>query len=721
MDPQEQGPFDEDLLEEQGTEGDHAGGFEWAEENVGGEVFLESSEDEGFKLSPAMKAIAAHDLEEKQKVKQVIAVLDWEMTAAVNREWENLVSSCRVPSSAHSLSFPWEVGFMGRVFSNKSDLPSFNLPTLAFPSSSVLANPSQQIAADEKAALEKRVSSVPGAWRVVAARLGRLKFHETEETKRQVAMTKWRRLLLYGPEHCRLGRRLLSELLSFSGDGYLNGILQDVFAKKATATMSKRADHMLEFFTYCQRLKQPALPLSEPLFYQFLREVRAIKAPTAPKSSKESVSFSEILGFDGADSILESERISGLCHRLEITKRPTKRAVVLKRTQVVALERTLLNPGSWLPDRIMAGHCLFCVFGRLRWRDSQWVANATIDGGFLECQTLVTKTSTTALKKTTFLPIVVPLKLLETENWADKWLELRERAGLPNIGEKREDGSPYPALPTVDRSGHFTDQPLSATGAGKWLREIIKHGLDGVQVDTDGQSSHALKSTTLSWVSKHGSMQTYERKLLGYHIDQAEGSMHCYSRDIISAPMRRYQKIIEDVASGVFDPDDSRSGHFKQLKDAPTEVIRLLERISSGPEPVTAEGFVIVPEDLEPPAKRTREDSDLVERVLVDGGVSEENSSSSDSEGSSSANSAEDVLLSELAKFGSPENLRAKKPSASLSDVRYIHSRLKTLHSGHAASVLKLACGRRLHAGYRIIVDVDDFPYPKCTNCFGAN
>ena len=150
-------------------------------------------------------------------------------------------------------------------------------------------------------------------------------------------------------------------------------------------------------------------------------------------------------------------------------------------------------------------------------------------------------------------------------------------------------------------------------------------------------------------------------------------------------------------------------------------MVRLLEKISSGPEPVTDEGFEIVPQNLEPPAKRTREDSDLVEGALGEGVAAEENSSSSDSEGSSSANSAEDVLLSELAKFGSPENLRAKKPSASLSDVRYIHSRLKTLHSGHAAIVLKLACGRRLHAGYRIIVDVDDFPYPKCTNCFGAN
>ena len=695
-----------------------------------GEEVCESSEDDGFELSPATKALQQHDLEEVSKSRSTTASnIDGEMTAAVNREWENLVSSCRVPISAGALVLPWETGFASRVLNRTSPFPKLALPVIRFVPLSSSSTSQIQPQDEGRKELEARVATVPGAWKVIAARLGNVKFHVTEESKRQVALAKWRKILLIGPEHCRLGRRLLTELLTFCGDGHLISILQDVFAKKSTATMSKRADHILEYFSYCNRSHKPPLPFSEPLFYQFLREVRAHKAPTAAKSSKESVAFSELYGFDGADQILESERIVGLCHRLEITKRPTKRARVLSRKQVVALERTLMNPLAWLPDRVKAGQDLLCIFGRLRWRDSQWLSSAKIDGGsdgsgYLECETLITKTSTTALKKTSFLPVVVPLQLLETSNWASKWLELRSRASLPDIGSRNDDGSAIPALPSVDKSGRFTDRPLSATAAGKWTREIIKNGLDGTGEDTEGQTSHALKATTLSWVAKHGSMQTYERKLLGYHIDQAEGTMHCYSRDVVSAPMRKYQAVLGDVASGIFNPDETRSGHFKTSAPPNAEMMELLSEVASRKEAEDDSGFHVVDsadsgskELVEPPSKRTREEpgeekgEELFEEV---------SSSDSDSDGSSSADSAEDILLGDLIKFGSPESLRVKRAATALCDLRFVHSRLKTLHSGHSSNVLKLACGRALHAGYRVVSETDDFPYPRCTNCFGA-
>ena len=118
---------------------------------------------------------------------------------------------------------------------------------------------------------------------------------------------------------------------------------------------------------------------AEAFRYRYLREVRAPLAPTAPKSSRESISFSELVGIDGAASTLDSERIRGICHRLELTKGITRKAKALLIKQVRTLERIMHDPNLWLADRVKAAHDLFATFGRLHWRDSQWLSKAKVD------------------------------------------------------------------------------------------------------------------------------------------------------------------------------------------------------------------------------------------------------------------------------------------------------------------------------------------------------
>ena len=208
------------------------------------------------------------------------------------------------------------------------------------------------------------------------------------------------------------------------------------------------------------------------------RSSSAFSSYCTEEFTRESISFSELAGFDGAASILDSKRIRGICHRLELTKGLTRKAKVLLCKQVRTLERIMHDHNIWLADGVKASHDLFTNSGRLRWKDSQWRSKAKVDknafgAGYLDCEKYVTKTFTPAKKKTTMLRLAVPIRLLETSDFASKFLSLREKSGLPDIGVLDAQEIFVPALPTVNRRGKFTDKPLSTSYAGKWTRELL--------------------------------------------------------------------------------------------------------------------------------------------------------------------------------------------------------------------------------------------------------
>ena len=695
---------------------------------------MESDSDDGFGtisnvgsnkgLAPgdSVVELSSPSTSLKRKQDSTLEILDRQMASAVNREWQTLVSSSIVLNKKSTLQLPWERGFAGKVFGKETVDIQVCLPVPVDRPSWVDkgSSPSQSSGGEE---LVKRINSVPGAWNVISTRLAALSFHKNEDEKRQIALAKWSKIFRIAPEKSKLGRKLLTELLAFSSDGYLDQIMQDVFAKKATSTLGKRADNLLEFFSYCTSSGLFPIPLMEEVFYRFLREVRAQASPTGPKSSLEAIAFSEIFGFDGAGDVLDSARIKGLCHRLQLTKRPTKQSKLLLRIMLVALERIMHDPSYWIADRVKAAHDLFTIYSRLRWNDSMWLSSTRLDkdqygNGFLESETLVTKTSNTARKKTTFLPVVTPIQLLETADFGTVFLELRRKANLPDIGTKDDNGNLLPSMPTVDRHGKFTTVPLSSSDAGKWLRELLTTGKHAVSADVTGITSHGLKATTLAWAAKHGGVSPYERKLLGYHADKSEDSMHTYSRDTMAVPMRKYAKIIEDVAFGVFDPDATRSGHFKPSEDSKKER-RPEGQELSGKSPL-GEWEVTMAADNDTEMPDLDEEvlaEDEPEKLEVASDVSDESSN-----GSSSEEEDEDYFTKDLPSVNEAEDELVRKGSKSVGMLRFVHIRLKTVHAGHSSNFNKLACGRPLTSGFKYLDDPgDSFPYPRCSDCFGKS
>ena len=654
--------------------------------------------------------------------------LDADMAKSVNAEWEALLDSSIVRSEAAGIKLPWERGFAKNIFGKP--MPSFLEVGAPTPRHfDVGSSSSGTVQAPEPEQIVKRVDVVPGAWKVISQRLGQLKFHQSEIASRQVALGKIKRILLISPENCKLGRKLLTQLMAFQHDGFLDQVLKDTFAAKATATISKRAGHLIEYSEYCTKSRQQFLPLDESVFYEYLVKVKAAQSATAAKSAKESVAFGwGTLGLDGAESIINSERICGLCHRMHLHKRPTKRATVLTRKQVICLERTLMNPNCDGPDRVMAGHSLWALFGRLRWRDSLYPSDMAIDinefgDGYCEARTLISKTSTTAQKKTTYLPQAAPVNGLETFNWPGTWLRLRTRYGLPEPGTLNAAGEVMAMITKVDSSGHFSEEPLTASDATRWLQEILEHSPDAPippLASVKGNTSHCLKATTLSWVSKHGSIDGPDRKLLGGHVDQSECSMLTYSRDALSKPLRLYVKVLDDVASGKFNPDSTRSGYFVPVR--PGDITRGSRTKSCRDSSFSDFQIVQQPELVE---ERSPEVAEVDLPSQIGNTVNSDSESSSSNQTSSESSEEPDPLLQKsllpIATVTGTTTLRAQ--ATAFSGERVFHLRLKTLHAVHKDELSKLACGRWLHGGFmKVGADapqgIDDFP--RCSNCFGT-
>ena len=116
-------------------------------------------------------------------------------------------------------------------------------------------------------------------------------------------------------------------------------------------------------------------------------------------------------------------------------------------------------------------------------------------------------------------------------------------------------------MPAPGLQGQVTGRPLETQECAAWLRKIV-----GSQEDISVRrvSSHSLKSTFLSFAAKRG-IGIPERLQLGYHTSNFQMGM-VYSRDGAAASLLVLERLIKDIAEGVFDPDETRSGRIKSVE-----------------------------------------------------------------------------------------------------------------------------------------------------------
>jgi hypothetical protein len=525
------------------------------------------------------------------------------------------------------------------------------------------------------------------AWNTVARRVRNINAVHTAEATRAFAISKWKLIIQSSPKHSEVGRLLQRQIWDLFDDAQLLQTLEDIFSTKSTATLLKRGNSMMKYILWCAHKKLQALPISEQTVYAYLYDA-AHKSPTGPTAFKEALNFSAgLIGLDGAASAANSSRVIGYCKRRYLQKAPLKQSRTLSVAQVIHLENMVVSDDAHeydLPDRVMAGHALYTLFARARWTDSLFPTKWNLDedeegGGFYQADTLISKTSTTAEKKTRFLPLTGPLKGIASNTWFQTWQELRVQANLPMPNGRS------PIMCSVRLDGSFSSNKLSTTDAGAWLRDLLRIG-EFTDEQITGISSHSLKSTTLSWCAKYG-LDLEVRQALGYHVTAASTSAAHYSRDELAGPLRKLEEVLQAIRDGLFQPDQTRSGYMRPV---PKAAVNPLTR----PRNSTERGSLEIRE----------ESSD---------------SSSSDSSSSSGEESGLEVVAREVSKMRPPDVVLSKRRRLIRSNhMLFLHTRWKTIHIQKDESDPRLKCGRAISVMYKPFRDTPNFQYHKCQDCF---
>ena len=647
--------------------------------------------------------------------------------------WQSLVSASAFNRPSAALKQPWEKGIFSQIF-GQNKKPKLFHSILDCPNQAcALPVPSQvRQATESEGRLEDKANAArldqPGVWSIVAHRISSIQWIDKDQIMRSRSLEWLRLLVVENLEGSKLGRSLLSDILSLQTDNAVVNSITDVFRHKSTRTLYKRGKTVLKYLLFCRAHQYSPLPVLESVAYAFMLSF-ASTSPSTAQQVREMFNFLHgLVGADGAADAAASPRICGLANKGLLQKRPLKQAEVLRVSEVIALERLLADDSLDLTDRVFAGHLLMILFGRMRWSDGLHLCSMELDvdefgDGFLQTSTLTSKTSSTVRKKRTFLPFTILANGISEQRWATIWLNLRSASNLTPHTSERFGETPTMCQITFD--GSFSRMPMDAADASLWMRELlIRTGTSGARAKQ--LSSHSLKATTLSWCAKFG-VAKLDRDILGYHMSpQASSAGLHYSRDEQSGPLRKLISVVEAIRSGEFNPDSTRSGYFRRQKscreeaDVPTPVgpssqpvqddhAELLHEVNLRDYELGIFTEPLVGSQQPVPTSVGSAVSPGVENGEV---VSSSTSSSEDSDSS-------DQLETSLRKQTDNERPSARAPASASSSngQQYVHKRYRTLHASSDSSG-KLACGRQLHEGYDVY---DGLSFvSRCGQCFGT-
>eukprot|EP00435_Cladocopium_sp_Y103_P073992 s288_g46.t1 len=235
----------------------------------------------------------------------------------------------------------------------------------------------------------------------------------------------------------------------------------------------------------------------------------------------------------------------------DLHRKEKRQARVLTVQEVQALELTLLDETEEIADRYAAGAFLFCLYSRSRLSDLRKVrgyykdileSNGTITG-YLEFRTRSHKTSRLVAKQGLAMPLVAPVWGLLSPPWGLTFARVA-------------------SLASETGTGTWQGRAVTTTEAGNWVRSLLSKRLGEIDYTT----IHALKSTPLSWCAKAGLDQP-TRLLLGHHTTGKQ-SADVYARDVLAAPLREFDTVLQNIRNGSLRPDATRSGMVGNVTDA---------------------------------------------------------------------------------------------------------------------------------------------------------
>ena len=592
------------------------------------------------------------------------------------------------------------------------------------PAATVIVPPPMPAVASAASALGSRANvMLSGSGMVRAkAKVTALTWPVSQKAARSRAVEKWRLIILHDIMESRVGEQIMLDLASGAGVAKASEVIRDVMEPKATKTLQKRGGTLLKYMAWAEKTKAVPFPYREQQAYEYVLHLRANAAPTAAKTWLEAVAFSMgMLGMAGASEVLASKRIQGASFAAQVMKRPLQQARALTALECEALEG-FAESAPVVADRVVAGYLCFMLYGRCRFSDALEATAMTDDGwgtgGFLQVDTARTKTGRSAAKRVCLLPLVAPKQGLRQGSWADSFLEARRMSGLED--------DVFPILPALSLAGVWLQEPMSSSELSAALREMLRVSGSSEESLVD-VSSHSLKATTLSWLSKYG-VKRSTRKMLGYHTISKDATMESYSRDLLSAPLRVLEEVIGEVRNGNFCPDETRSGMLRRdlqikrraaaawVQESEPGTPLGMQRSDANPAtPVDDRSGPFTPASPRSSKEPLLADSSRAGALESDDGSSGSSGTSAPSDSSSECEDDEVEACAEVVSRSSPA---PPAPDMGLvqGDLLYQHRRSKTLH--RSTDSLKFGCGRLVSEVYAPVPEEQSFWWPRCAVCF---
>eukprot|EP00435_Cladocopium_sp_Y103_P074032 s203_g46.t1 len=450
-----------------------------------------------------------------------------------------------------SVKLPWEDGIMSHIFDESDGLPSIPLPQMSpvevreeAPKSPPCLNPFKQ-------------GSGRGVYMGVINFDLNLTESEMEQNTWSSALQKWYTVFSSGRQAWPKGYDLDKAI-----DSHDIQSLREVFGSRSANTVLRRGNTMVRFMKWYRdtRFSLCPFPILDADVEDYLGHLSKNKAGASAFSGfLEAIRFCEhVVGIAGASTCI-SIKAQKMVELADLERPEKHQARVLTVNEVETLERILLDEKAAIADRYAAGALLFCLYSRSRLSDLKKVrgyvkdiieVNGTISG-YIEFRTRSHKTARLVSRQGIAMPLVAPVWGLLSPPWGLNFIRVAELAGIQLCA--LHDDALLPA-PVGSLDAGWQPRSVTTNEAGKWLRSLLSGRLGEIEYTT----VHCLKGTPLSWCAKAGLDET-TRLLLGHHVS-GKHSADVYARDALAAPLREFDGVLQNIRSGNFMPDATRSG-----------------------------------------------------------------------------------------------------------------------------------------------------------------
>jgi hypothetical protein len=335
---------------------------------------------------------------------------------------------------------------------------------------------------------------------------------------RAVALHRWLSVVECNLKASEVGRHVLRLHESPEELVTIKGILEDVTATKATATLSLRVNALLAFWKWFKTTGDTGVlpfPVLESCMYAYCKVLdRDGKSASKASSFLQAWKFAVfVFGFDDPTLAATSLRCSGSAHKQFLKKRILRSRNTLHTIALACLEIAACHiEDAFL--RAAAGFLCLCTYGRLRCSDGNKLSFVTVEEtivgsrvtkGFLEAALTKSKTSKSKEKQTMFLPVVVPMIGLTGLNWFRAFESSRRALHLAEIPGSREDtidGVEPCVFPSWRSWLANSPKPVDAEELSLLLTWILKKcSVPAWMLDNIG--SHSLKATLLTACGKY--------------------------------------------------------------------------------------------------------------------------------------------------------------------------------------------------------------------------